>query len=170
MKIVIQPVRMADIDALATLAREIWQQAYAGIITQAQIDYMLALRYAPERLASELGSSDVWWDQAFVGDQRVGFSSCLLSGAPGELKLDKLYVHPARQREGIGAALIDCVLAHGRENGCHTLILAVNKQNANAIAAYRKNGFSVRESVRVDIGGGFVMDDFIMARSIPAAA
>jgi RimJ/RimL family protein N-acetyltransferase len=48
--------------------------------------------------------------------------------------------------------------------GCHTLILAGNKQNARAIAAYRKNGFEVRDAVRVDIGNGFVMDDFIMAK------
>ena len=170
MNIAIQPVPIADIEALAALARLIWQAAYAGIITPAPIDYMLAQRYAPERLASELGRPDVWWDQAFVGDERVGFSSCLLTGVPRELKLDKIYVHPARQREGIGAALIECVLAHGRDNGCHTLVLAVNKQNAQAIAAYEKSGFSIREPVRVDIGGGFVMDDFIMARSIPGAA
>lgn len=170
MNIAILPVRMADIDALARLAREIWQHAYAEVITQAQIDYMLSQRYAPERLAAELGSPDIWWDQAFAGDERVGFSSCLLTGVPGELKLDKLYVHPARQREGIGAALIERVFAHGRDHGCHTLILAVNKQNSKAIAAYEKSGFSVREAVRVDIGGGFVMDDFIMTRSIPGAA
>ena len=47
-----------------------------------------------------------------------------------------------------------------------TLIPAVNKQNAHAIAAYEKYGFAKREAVRVDIGNGFVMDDFIMARSL----
>ncbi|MDQ5878269.1 MAG: diamine N-acetyltransferase, partial [Pseudomonadota bacterium] len=95
-----------------------------------------------------------------------GFSSGYLTGVAGEIKLDKVYVHPARQRSGVGGALIERVAAHGRAAGCDTLILAVNKQNAKAIAAYEKRGFSVREAVRVDIGGGFVMDDFIMARSI----
>ncbi|SBT09766.1 Acetyltransferase (fragment) [Candidatus Propionivibrio aalborgensis] len=42
----------------------------------------------------------------------------------------------------------------------------MNKQNVRAIAAYERKGFSVRESVCVNIGGGFVMDDFIMSRSI----
>lgn len=169
MTLTIQPVLAADIDALASLARVIWQAAYAEIITQAQIDYMLAQRYAPEQLASELGRPDLWWDQAFIDGERVGFSSCYLTEQPGEIKLDKVYVHPGRQRSGIGAALIECVLAHGRDSACQTMILAVNKKNTKAIAAYEKNGFSVRESVRVDIGGGFVMDDFIMARSIPGA-
>jgi ribosomal protein S18 acetylase RimI-like enzyme len=51
--------------------------------------------------------------------------------------------------------------------GCTTLILAVNKRNEKAIAAYRKQGFAVRDSVCVDIGNGFVMDDFIMAKPLP---
>jgi ribosomal protein S18 acetylase RimI-like enzyme len=162
----IKPVRAADVEAIAALAREIWQSAYAEIISQAQIDYMLAQRYNAPRLLEELGKSGYWWDQAFVDGARVGFSSCCLTDVPGEIKLDKVYVHPSQQRSGIGGALIDGALAHGREAGCSTLILAVNKQNARAIAAYEKRGFAVREAVRVDIGGGFVMDDFIMARSI----
>lgn len=169
MNLAIQPVLPADVDAVAALAREIWQAAYAGIIAQAQIDYMLEQRYNAPRLRDELATPGYWWDQVFVDGERVGFSSCYLTGVPGELKLDKLYVHPARQRGGVGGALIARVLERGREAGCDTLILAVNKQNARAIAAYQKHGFAVRDSVRVDIGGGFVMDDFIMARSIPQA-
>jgi hypothetical protein len=42
----------------------------------------------------------------------------------------------------------------------------VNKRNASAIAAYRKHGFDVRESVVKDIGGGFVMDDYIMEKRL----
>jgi hypothetical protein len=45
-------------------------------------------------------------------------------------------------------------------------VLAVNKGNRSAIAAYLKNGFTVLESVVKDIGGGFVMDDHIMVRRI----
>ncbi len=164
--VMLQPVRPADVESIAALARVIWQDAYAAIISQGQIDYMLGQRYNAPRLLEELEKPGYWWDQALVDGERAGFAACYLTGAPGELKLDKLYVLPQRQRGGIGGALIGGVLAHGREAGCDTLILAVNKGNARAIAAYEKHGFAVRESVRVDIGGGFVMDDFIMARSI----
>ena len=40
--------------------------------------------------------------------------------------------------------------------------LTVNKYNKNSIAAYRKWGFKIIDSVVTDIGSGFVMDDFIM--------
>jgi ribosomal protein S18 acetylase RimI-like enzyme len=53
-----------------------------------------------------------------------------------------------------------------RSGAFKVLFLTVNKTNAKAIAAYRKNGFSVREPVIVDIGGGFVMDDYVMAKPL----
>lgn len=166
MPIAITPVTPADVDAIAALARVVWQDAYPSIIPQAQIDYMLAQRYAAAQLRKELATPGLWWDQATVDGVLAGFAATQLSAAPGEMKLDKLYVDPARQRLGLGGALIAHVVARARTEGCATLILAVNKQNARAIAAYRKHGFAVRESVRVDIGGGFVMDDFIMERAI----
>jgi hypothetical protein len=48
------------------------------------------------------------------------------------------------------------------------LILAVHKRNVRPIAAYRRNGFAVIQSVVTDFGDGFVMDDFIMAKELNA--
>ena len=166
MRCEILPVRPQDAEAIAALARATWQNAYAGIITQAQIDYMLAQRYNAERLLEELATPGIWWDQACVDGQLAAFASTLRTDTPGEMKLDKLYVDPARQRLGLGGRLIGHVSARALAEGCDTLILAVNKRNEQAIAAYRKNGFVVRDSVRVDIGNGFAMDDFIMARAL----
>lgn len=170
MDVLISPVTTADVEAIAALARVVWQHTYPGIISQQQIDFMLAQRYQPPRMREELTMADVWWDQLTLDGQLAGFVSCLLSGQPGEMKLDKLYVDPQRQRMGIGARLVDHVVARALAVGCQTLILAVNKTNQQAIAAYRKQGFAIRESVCVDIGGGFVMDDFIMARTLPEGA
>jgi ribosomal protein S18 acetylase RimI-like enzyme len=166
MPLTIEAVTVDDIEAIGALARVVWQAAYAEIIDPAQIDYMLAQRYDPQRLRDELATPGIHWDRACVDGRLAGFASTLRTAVPGELKLDKLYVDPARQRRGIGGALIERALRHARDAACETLILAVNKRNAPAIAAYRKHGFVVREAVCVDIGNGFVMDDFIMARSV----
>lgn len=166
MSVHIRSVHPEEVFAIAALARVVWQVAYPAIITQAQIDYMLAQRYNAPQLLEELGRPDLWWDQAFVGGERSGFASTLLTAVPGEMKLDKLYVHPRSQRRGVGGALLAHVCARARRLGCETLVLAVNKHNAPAIAAYGKHGFIVRESARTEIGRGFVMDDFIMAKSL----
>ena len=162
----IRPVTPEDVEAIIRLARVVWQDAYPGIISQTQIDFMLEQRYDAARLLAELATPSICWEQISVDDTLAGFASTLLTDTAGEMKLDKLYIDPARQRLGLGGQLMAHIVSRARTLGCHTLILAVNKQNTRAIAAYRKNGFAVREAVRVDIGNGFVMDDFIMTKSL----
>jgi len=160
----ISPLSSNDIETVATLARIVWQDAYPGIISQAQIDFMLEQRYEPRRLHAELAMPEVWWVKATLDGELVAFASSLMTATPCEMKLDKIYVDPARQRLGLGRRLIAHAAQRALAQGCSTLILAVNKRNERAIAAYRKHGFVVREAVCVDIGNDFVMDDFIMAR------
>lgn len=162
--IVIRPVTPPDIPAIAALAREIWQATYPGIITQAQIDFMLEQRYGHERLYDDLEDADKWLDQAFAGERRIGFAFSEIYR--GEFKLDKLYIHPDMQRQGVGGRLIAHVAERARALGYPCVILAVNKRNEKAINSYRKYGFAVRETVVDDIGGGFVMDDFIMEKKL----
>ena len=160
------PLGLADVERLAALAREIWYDHYPAIIGTAQIEYMLAQRYEPRLICAELESGDVWWDKLMVGDEMAGFASYFPGGAPGEMKLDKLYVHQRHQRRGYGGMLIEHAAKVARARDCRNLTLAVNKGNRSAIAAYLKYGFSIADSVVKDIGGGFVMDDYIMVKPV----
>ena len=160
----IRPVTPPDVPAISALAREIWQATYPGIITQEQIDFMLEQRYGHERLHDDLADADKWLDQAFHGGRRVGFAFSQLH--KGEFKLDKLYIHPDVQRQGVGGQLIGHVAARAKELGYPCVILAVNKRNTKAIGSYKKYGFVVRESIVDDIGRGFVMDDFVMEKKL----
>ena len=166
MTIRIAPVTVADIDRLIVLAGDIWRQHYADIISVAQIEYMLAQRYDAAILREELQRGDLWWDQLLVGSRMAGFAAYFLSGNAGEMKLDKLYVHPDHQRKGYGGMLLDRAVTIARAYGCQALVLAVNKRNRNAIGAYEKNGFRITDAVVKDIGGGFVMDDYIMQKNV----
>lgn len=164
--VAIRPMGVADIESLRALALEIWVQHYTPIIGSAQIEYMLEQRYRASVLSEELARSDIWWDLLFVGAQMQGFASYFVEDDRCTLKLDKLYIHPGRQRGGYGRRMLDHVIDKGRALGCRNISLAVNKRNTNAIAAYGKWGFRVEKSVTKDIGGGFVMDDFIMTRDV----
>ena len=162
----ITALTVADIDSLCALAAEIWRAHYPAIISVAQIEYMLAERYNMAVVREELARGDLWWDQLVVNDRMAGFASYFMTRTAGEMKLDKLYVHPDHQRKGYGRMLLDRAVTISRAYGCETLVLAVNKQNRHAIAAYEKHGFENIESVVKDIGGGFVMDDYIMVRHV----
>ena len=161
----IEPLASGDVEQMAALAREIWYDHYPAIISIAQIDYMLEQRYSPAIVRAELGRRDIWWDKLVAGEELRAFSSYLLTGDPATMKLDKLYVRTGSQRRGYGAMLIDHALSEARRQGCLRLQLAVNKNNATAIAAYVKHGFRIADAVVKEIGGGFVMDDYIMEKA-----
>ena len=162
----ILPLAADEVERLVALAREIWHAHYPGIVDPAQIEYMLAQRYEPRLIRAELERGDVWWDKLVVGDELAGFASYFPGAAPGEMKLDKLYVHSRHQRRGYGGLLIARAAEIARARNCRRLTLAVNKGNRSAIAAYLKHGFRIADAVVKDIGGGFVMDDYIMVRPV----
>jgi ribosomal protein S18 acetylase RimI-like enzyme len=82
------------------------------------------------------------------------------------MKLHKLYLLPEMQDHGLGSRLLQQVEHEVRAGAGRRLILSVNKRNAKAIAAYQKNAFVIADSVITDIGGSFVMDDYIMAKDL----
>lgn len=156
------PLTSADAVAIAELARVIWQHHYAPIISTAQIDYMLTQRYEPTLIENQLKDPNIWWRKLILNQTIIGFSCCMLTGQPNELKIDKLYVHCDHHRNGYGAMLVADALNLMQSKDLQSLILTVNKRNHSAIAAYQQYGFEIAGDSIVDIGGGFVMNDFLM--------
>jgi ribosomal protein S18 acetylase RimI-like enzyme len=164
----IAPLADHDVDALCELASIIWRQHYPPIIGAAQTEYMLAQRYAPSVIRAELMAGNAWWDVLCVEQEMVAFACSFPAEAKHEMKLDKLYVRPDQQRRGYGGTLIAHTCERAKRIGYENVILAVNKRNEKAIAAYRKYGFDIRDAIVKDIGSGFSMDDFVMARPLSA--
>lgn len=159
-ELLIRPLAEDEIEALGKLAHEIWHAHYPGIISPEQIDTMLAQRYSPAAIAGSLAGQS--WDAAWLKKRMVGFAHSYADAPPATWKLDKLYVHPALQRRGIGHALLRRVKEHARHAAACRLVLRVNRRNAKALAAYAKYGFRVYGEQVLDIGNGFVMDDFLL--------
>lgn len=167
MSVDVSPLHLDEADALARLARAVWDEAYRGIISPAQIDYMLDQRYKPGLVKQLLARGDLWL-AARTGGELVGFAHAYSLGN-GDFKLDKLYVATAMQRHGIGGELIRAVAERARQHGHGRLLLRVNRQNQRAIDAYLKHGFVVATLVVEDIGAGFVMDDYVMVKELAPA-
>ena len=165
MHAVIKPATSEHFQEISTLAGVIWRAHYPGIITHAQIDHMLACMYDVETMCRELASGIAWF-RALVGGELRGFASVGPTENPTEFKLHKLYVHPDCQRCGVGSELLRVAESTASTRGGTTLMLNVNKRNAVALAVYRQRGFTVRKSITVEIGGGFVMEDHVMVKSL----
>jgi len=156
----------ADIDPLTRLAREIWYQHYPGIITVKQIEYMLEQRYSPDAIRAEIESGAAHWVKLLVNGELGGFASYETDGLQRSAKLDKLYVHGLFRGRGCGTALVRHVEHAARIQECNQVYLQVNKNNFDSIAVYQRLGFEVVDLVKTDIGGGFYMDDYVMAKKL----
>jgi len=165
----ILPANADDIPVLRDLARRIWHEHYPGIITRDQIDYMLAGMYDARTLHRELAEGVAWF-LVRHGLEPVGFMAFAFDPVSLQVKLHKLYLLPRLHGQGLGRQMLEHVRAQAVFRGAGDIRLQVNKQNTRAIRAYERAGFRIREGVVADIGGGFVMDDFVMVLTLEAGS
>lgn len=166
--IVIRPLETRDFPAVADLARRIWLAHYATIITREQIEYMLGDRFTPQNLQAYLARDTRWMDVMERQDVLAGYCSYARTPLAHELKLEQLYLLPELHGRGLGRRMLVHVEDQARRLGCSSIMLQVNKRNDKAIRTYRRADYQVREEIVVDIGRGFVMDDYVMAKRLTA--
>jgi ribosomal protein S18 acetylase RimI-like enzyme len=80
--------------------------------------------------------------------------------------ISKLYVRKSERGHGLGKKTLRFVENLGLQRGITRIWLTVNKNNAHSIAWYSRMGFRNAGSIIQDIGGGFVMDDFRLEKTI----
>jgi GNAT superfamily N-acetyltransferase len=162
------PVPAIEWPRIREMAARIWPDAYGALITPEQIDYMLNQMYS---------------DEAFALDQKNGVSYCwiqwkaeragFLAFGPAQTGkpcfLHKCYLETTRQGNGLGSVAMEHLIRLLQEKQVTALELRVNRGNETAIGFYRKNGFEVIGKDCLDIGNGFVMDDYLMQRRIGSA-
>ncbi|MES1945045.1 N-acetyltransferase GCN5 [Salinisphaera sp. PC39] len=155
----------AALTAIAALARRIWREHYPGIISHAQIDYMLTQGYALPVMRREI-EDGVRYVLAEADGDPAGFAAHGPdAGDEDTLWLHKLYVAGEHRGRGLARRLLDDALAHARARGADRVRLRVNRHNRVAVEAYRRLGFRIESTDIKDIGGGFVMDDYLMGRA-----
>ena len=162
----ILPAAEEDLQAIADLAGVIWRACYPGIISAAQIEYMLETMYSLGRLREEIQQLGIHFERLLIGNELIGFASFGPTEQVHTFKLHKLYLHPDWHSRGFGSLLLKHCENEAQKLGARKLILAVNKRNSKAISAYQRNGFTITESVVVGIGRGFVMDDYVMEKQL----
>lgn len=165
----ILPLSVAEVEEVRRLAHVIWHAVYPAIISRAQIDHMLAQRYAPETLREDIRTRGVHY--AFIRDdaQNIGYLAWEPIRAEGTAFLHKLYVLPQHHGRGAGAEALRWVEESARAAGLNRIRLRVNRRNYKAIRAYVRAGFAFESEVITDIGEGFVMDDYVLMRVLTPA-
>jgi ribosomal protein S18 acetylase RimI-like enzyme len=161
----ILPTTEEHLPAISALAGLIWRAYYPAISSTEQIEYMLAWMYSLETMTAELRTG-IRYKRLLLDRELVGFASFGPTTEPAVIKLHKLYLLPKLHGQGLGTLLLKHCETEARNLGASVMTLNVNKQNARAIATYRRTGFTITQSVVNDIGHGFVMDDYVMTKQL----
>jgi ribosomal protein S18 acetylase RimI-like enzyme len=166
-------MKQEDIPAVALLAQRIWNAHYPAIISQEQINYMLADRYSSQSLAEQMQSGQSFL-LAEIAGEILGFLSI---GALKDIRnttlrgddygsgcyfLHKFYLAPECQGKGLGQAMLKELLHKLPE--IRLLRLQVHRNNIQAWRFYQKQGFEIVAEEDFEIGDRFLMQDFVMQR------
>ncbi|MDO7742557.1 MAG: GNAT family N-acetyltransferase [Pedobacter sp.] len=150
-----------DLLVIQKIGTTTYGPTYAHLLGQEQVDYMLNKFYSKEALLEQLISGHTFLI-AQEGSKDLAFVSySIVDHERFVFKLHKLYVLPEAHGKGLGKFLINEVVNKVREAGGLWLELNVNRYN-KAKDFYEKAGFKIKETVDIEIGNGFFMNDYVM--------
>lgn len=151
----------ADIPTIQNLAKESWNSAYANILEQEQIDYMLDLMYSESTLKTHFENPNYQYYLIQEDEVFLGFIGFEFHNELETTKLHRIYFLKEAQGKGLGKKALEFVKTETQKSGDKRLTLTVNKNN-NAKNFYESQGFKVYDEAIFDIGNGYVMDDYLM--------
>jgi ribosomal protein S18 acetylase RimI-like enzyme len=147
------------------LAYTIWPSTYGDILSNAQLEYMLDSFYSIANLEKQMDNGQVF-ELLFEDTNAIGFVAYELNCNFDNLnqpltKIHKIYLLPETQGKGFGKFMIDEIVKIAKSNNQKGVFLNVNKYN-KAKFFYEKLGFVISKEEVIDIGNGYVMDDYVM--------
>lgn len=155
-----------DYNLVHTLAEKVWPQTYKNILTQDQITYMFEMMYSQKSYNEQIEKKG--HEFLLIRDESgyLGFASYELNYDNKPItKVHKIYVLPQTQGKGAGRALIDKISQIAADNNNTVVSLNVNRYNT-AIRFYEKIGFIKAGQEDIDIGNGYLMEDYIMQKAV----
>ena len=150
-----------DIFIIQDLAKKSWKSAYANILKQEQIDYMLDLMYSETTLKTHFQNPNYQYYLIEEDEVLLGFIGFEFHNEVETTKLHRIYFLKEAQGKGLGKKALEFVKTETEKTGDKRLTLTVNKNN-NAKNFYESQGFKVYDEAIFDIGNGYVMDDYLM--------
>lgn len=163
-----------ELENIHKLAQNIWKEHYSNILTDGQIQYMVSNFQSVQAMEKQLNEGYKYLQILFKSenqseeDKLVGYFSFVQKNDDDTnnkslaIFLSKLYIEKSFRNQGIARSVISYLKRIAQKQDCKSIWLTVNKQNTHSIEAYKKLGFKTYREDSVDIGRGYVMDDYYM--------
>lgn len=161
--VTIENGRKEDIGLIQHLASKIWAPTYREILSSEQLEYMFEMMYSSEALQRQMEEGQHF---LICYDDEVPLAFASFQSMGGDkVKIHKLYVLPEAQGKGLGRVLLNEVATHAKAAGIPKITLNVNRYN-KAFEFYIKEGFYKAGEEDINIGNGYLMEDYIMEKLI----
>lgn len=161
----IRKASLEDFQIINDLAIKTWHVAYDKILSPEQLNYMLEMMYSLGAITEQIAVKGHHFLLLSENNKYLGFASYELNYKPGVTKLHKLYVLPETQGKGAGRLLIQKIEEVARANTNDKVSLNVNRYNS-AVNFYLKNDYAKIAEEDINIGNGYLMEDFVMEKSL----
>lgn len=150
-----------DYKIIERLAKKIYHETYDGLLPEGQVEYMLDLTLTQDAMIKNVNNRQFKYEILYLNGEPSGFFAyCPAKYFSPQFQsgtfLSKIYLLSYARERNISSKIFSILPL--------PVVLTVNKTNTQAVQIYKHLGFKITDSVVTDIGGGFVMDDFIMVR------
>lgn len=150
-----------ELAEIAELANKIWHECFVDIISIGQIDYMVEKFQSLNAMTEQIENQHYSYFAVREDGELIGYIG-MKPEQNDRFFLSKLYLRSDKRGRGTASLMMKKVFEEALKSEKKRVYLTVNKHNDHAVAVYKKIGFNIIDEVVTDIGGGYVMDDYIM--------
>ena len=153
----------SEFKIIAQLADATWREHYIPIIGVDQVNYMVDKFQTAPAIANQINQG---YEYFIINYDKTPVGYISIRKEEDSLFISKIYILSTYRGKQIGKAAMTFITDKAKAYEFNSITLTVNKNNTNAILFYEKMGFINIDSLIIDIGNGYVMDDYKMGKSI----
>lgn len=153
---------------IADMADPIWHEAFAGIISKEQIEYMVDKFQSYNAIKDQVDNHGYRYFILSEDGTDAGYCGVQVA-EDNSLYLSKMYLKKDFRGHGLFREMTAYLTELCRREGIGRIWLTVNKNNDGAIAAYQATGYRNIKSQVTDIGSGYVMGDYVFELNVQDA-
>ena len=154
-----EPIRAQEqIERLSKVAHSIWNEHYPSIIGQEQANHMLAKFQSVNHIKKQIKEEQFHYFLLTHNGEAVGYWA--YQEEKDSLFISKIYLYKSHHSKGLGKYMLNHIVDEAKRLNKMSVWLTVNKYNDAAIRAYERWHFVREEELVIDIGKGYIMDDY----------
>ena len=145
-----------DVKALKQICSDAYAKNFHHHWNENGLDLYLESEYGDEKLKADLANRNLEYYFIEYGENQVGFVKIRYNAEFNGMQnkaaeLENIYLLPEFKGMGLGKAALGKIVKSLKKKGILTLFLCVIDTNTNAIAFYKKLGFIVHSTTRLNL-------------------